>query len=198
MEQSSRSRYWSTEYYHQYPWSTVASAYWKRYPNPHSNHVYSEDMIDVKMDKETGVLRTKRLIMKSNKLPWWGEHLFSARRVAVIEEAVIDPSSKCMTTYTRNIGLRFFMGTTEKVIYTSCGDDNCDKIVPIKASENLHRPLHDMPESTTNVVKKVWIESDVLGLRSAIKKFGIDRYQRNYQAAAEGFEYVLKNQTSNQ
>ena len=28
---------------------------------------------------------------------------------------MIDPNGKVMTTYTRNIGLRFFMGTTEKV-----------------------------------------------------------------------------------
>ncbi len=33
----------------------------------------------------------------------------------MIEEAVIDASGRVMTTYTRNIGLRFFMGTTEKV-----------------------------------------------------------------------------------
>ena len=43
------SRYWSTEYHHNYSWQFVASLYWKRYPNPHSKHVYSEDTIDVKV-----------------------------------------------------------------------------------------------------------------------------------------------------
>ena len=43
------SRYWSTEYHHNYPWQFVASLYWKRYPNPNSKHVYSEDTIDVKV-----------------------------------------------------------------------------------------------------------------------------------------------------
>ena len=43
------SRYWSTEYDHKYPWHIVASAYWKRYPNPHSKHVFSEDMIDIQV-----------------------------------------------------------------------------------------------------------------------------------------------------
>ena len=47
-------------------------------------------------------------------------------------------------------------------------------------------------QSTTNVQKEVWIESDCLGLRSAIRTFGMDRYKRNYLAAAEGFEYVLE------
>lgn len=186
------NRYWSTEYHHSYPWHTIASAYWKRYPNPHSKHVYSEDMIDIKIDKTTGVLRTKRLIMKSNKLPWWGEHLFAARRVAVIEEAVIDPKMKCMTTYTRNIGLRFFMGTTEKVTYLSCqGVNNCDVACPL-TNNCVDKSADEYCQSTTNVQKEVWIESDCLGLRSAIRTFGMDRYKRNYLAAAEGFEYVLE------
>ena len=47
---------------------------------------------------------------------------------------------------------------------------------------------------STKVKKEVWIESEVLGLRSAIRKFGMDRYKRNYIKAASGFEYVLKNQ----
>ena len=33
----------------------------------------------------------------------------------MIEEAMIDANGRVLTTYTRNIGLRFFMGTTEKV-----------------------------------------------------------------------------------
>jgi len=187
------SRYWSTEYHHKYPWHIVASAYWKRYPNPHSKHVFSEDMIDIQVDKTTGVIKTKRIIMKSNKLPWWGKHLFSARRVPVIEEAIIDSSGKRMTTYTRNIGLRFFMGTTERVTYSSVQDaTKCDN----NCIENLSSQ-DDTTDSRTNVKKEVWIESDCLGLRSAIKKFGIDRYKRNFATAAEGFEYVLKNQISN-
>ena len=47
---------------------------------------------------------------------------------------------------------------------------------------------------STKVKKEVWIESEVLGLRSAIRKFGMDRYKKNYIAAAQGFEWVLKNQ----
>ena len=50
MEQS--NRYWSTTFHHKYPWQTIACAYWKKYPNPESNHVYSEDMIDVQVSFE--------------------------------------------------------------------------------------------------------------------------------------------------
>ena len=52
----------------------------------------------------------------------------------------------------------------------------------------------DICDISTKVKKEVWIESEVLGLRSAIRKFGMDRYKRNYIKAANGFEYVLKNQ----
>merc|ERR1719422_622021 len=135
--------------------------------------------------------------MKNNPLPWWGEHLFTARRVAVIEEAVIDPSGRIMTTYIRNIGLRFFMGTTEKTTYSS-GDDvpNVDKRFLTKECKDLDTSSKDICDISTKVKKEVWIESEVLGLRSAIRKFGMDRYKRNYIKAAYGFEYVLKNQFS--
>ena len=78
--------------------------------------------------------------------------------------------------------------------YTSCHDtNNCDKdnsenTFPQNTDGNIHQTANDR----TKVLKEVWIESDVLGLRSAIKKFGLDRYKRNYLAASEGFEFVLQ------
>ena len=81
-----------------------------------------------------------------------------------------------------------------QVTYTSCHDTNiCDKdnsenAFPQNTDGNIHQTANDR----TKVLKEVWIESDVLGLRSAIKKFGLDRYKRNYLAASEGFEFVLQ------
>ena len=44
--------------------------------------------------------------------------IFISRFVPLTEEAFVDPSSKTLTTYTRNIGqLRFWMGVTEKVVF---------------------------------------------------------------------------------
>ena len=71
--------------------------------------------------------------------------------------------------YTRNLNLRIFMGTTEKVT-----------LVP---SEN---------EKSTKAIKEAWIESEIYGLRSAIKTFGIDRFKKNCEKATNGFESVLK------
>jgi len=116
-----------------------------------------------------GHLRIKRLITKTNKLPSWGEHLFSTRNVWLIEESIVDPKNHTMSIYTRNLNLRIFMGTTEKVT-----------LVP---SEN--------DEKSTKAIKEAWIESEIYGLRSAIKSFGIDRFKKNCDKATKGFEWVL-------
>nr|ACO10991.1 PRELI domain-containing protein 1, mitochondrial precursor [Caligus rogercresseyi] len=105
--------------------------------------------------------------MKTNKLPSWGRHFFSVRHVPVIEETLIDPFKKEIRTYTRNIGLRTFMGTTERATYT-----------------------WEEPGST-RIVKEVWIESDIFGFRGPIQKFGVERFKNNCVKATEGFDYVL-------
>ena len=166
------AKYWSTNHEHNYDWDTVASKYWNKYPNPHSSHVFSEDILSAEVNAQ-GQLRVKRLLSKTNKLPSWGEHLFKTRDVRLIEEIIVDPKTKTFTTYNRNLNLRFFMGTTEKVTYTPKYDDDGQEC------------------KTTNSLKEVWIESEFYGLRSAIKKFGLDRFKKNCVKATEGFNWVL-------
>ena len=140
----STDKYWSTLHEHPHSWSQVVSLYWRRYPNPSSGHVFSEDFVEVKR-REDGRLYTKRLLIKTNKPPSWSSHFFSAKDVPVIEEAVIDPEARTMTTYTRNIGLRYFMGTTERVTYTPAAEGE-----------------------KTEVLKEVWINSGVYGFIAAV------------------------------
>jgi len=162
------ANYWSTIHCLSYDWEKVVKCYWKRYPNPNSQHVFSEDFISAFID-EKGCLRTKRLITKTNKLPFWGENLFKQRNVWLIEESIVDPKTKIMRTYTRNLNLRLFMGTTERATFAPAKD-----------------------AFSTQVTKEVWIESDIYGLRSAIKTFGIDRFKKNCVKATEGFNWVLE------
>lgn len=187
------ARFWETLHTHDYPWSFVVSHYWGRYPNPNSHHVFSEDLVEVGID-EQGRLRTKRVIVKTNKLPWWGKHLFSARRVALVEETVVDPRSSLMTVYTRNIGLRLFMGVTEKVEFRP-GVGNKVLASPLPA---LKVPSSLSGSSTTDAYKCVWIESDLVGLRRAIKKFGIDRFKKNCVLATQGFDWVLSKRANDE
>jgi len=119
-------------------------------------------------------LYAKRLIMKTNPLPSWGKHFFNVRRVAVIEEVVVDREQKELQWYTRNIGLTVFMATVERVT--------------LSQGKETSQP----GSSETSVRKECWIDSSIVGFRSAIKKFGVDRYKKNCGPATQGMQMVIE------
>lgn len=166
---SEKLNFWQTNHSHNFSWHETAAGYWFRYPNQHSKHVFSVDTLETRI--EGGKLYTRRLIVKTNSLPSWGKHFFPDARVPVIEESIVDPSGHKLIWYTRNIGLVKFMSTVEKATLTQS------------------KQSHDQ----TDVLKQVWIGSSILGFRSAIRKFGIDRYKKNCILATQGFETVLEN-----
>lgn len=49
-------------------------------------------------------LFSKRLLTKTNRVPKWGERFISSRTVKIVEESILDPKEKVLTTYTRNLG----------------------------------------------------------------------------------------------
>ena len=159
-------RYWETEDKISLAWSDLAAGYWWRYPNPQSSHVFSVDTLETRLEGDK--LYAKRLIMKTNPLPSWGKHFFSARRVAVIEEVEVDRTEGRLTWYTRNIGLVTFMATVERATLLASGSDS------------------------TLVRKQCWIDSSIVGFRSAIKKFGVERYKKNCGPATDGFRLVVQ------
>lgn len=89
----------------------------QRYPNPFSLHVLSEDTLCREIRKD-GKLYSKRLLTKTNRVPKWGERFFKAKFVCIIEESLVDPKEKVLTTYTRNIGFSKIMVCTW--IYVLC------------------------------------------------------------------------------
>jgi 4-amino-4-deoxychorismate lyase len=52
-----------------YPFPTVALAFFLRYPNPYSRHVLGADVLDRRVDPATGRLHTTRLLLKRSRLP---------------------------------------------------------------------------------------------------------------------------------
>jgi len=165
------AQYYNTLHIHPYPWDQVAQAIFQRYPNPFSRHVLSEDTVHREIIGGT-TLYSRRFLTKTNKVPSWGEKWLAglARRVPLMEESFIDTDSKTITTYTRSIGLSTFMTAIEKVVYRACPDN----------------PGH------TLAIKQAWVESNLYGLRSAIKKFGIESFKKNCVKATEGFNHVLE------
>lgn len=114
------------------------------------------------------------IICNIELLTYWS----NAFKTKVIRSLLFSPCHfRILITYTRNIGLRKFMGVTERVTFTD-----------------------DLVTNRTKVDKEVWIDSEIVGLRSAIRKFGIDRFKRNCVSATNGFDCVINRmfgQTSN-
>lgn len=102
------AKYYENSTLYHYNWEQVLQGFWKRYPNPYSLHVLSEDTIEREI-REDGKLYSKRVLTKTNRVPKWGERFFKAKFVCIIEESLVDPKSKTLTTYTRNIGFSKIM-----------------------------------------------------------------------------------------
>lgn len=162
-------RYFENENIYHYTWEQVVQGFWKRYPNPESEHVLSEDTVlrEVRDNK----LITKRLLTKTGRPPKWGERFIGPRIVKIVEESIIDPKEKTLTTYTRNLGYTTVMTAVEKCVY-KVSDENPNWTVSVKSS---------------------WIDSRVFGVGRAIQAFGIERMKKNCQKMVKGFNYVLSN-----
>jgi len=148
-----------------YSWRQVVQAFWNRYPNPSSNHVLTEDV--VKRDVIDGKLYTRRLLSKTNPLPKWGERFYSAKSVKIIEDSFLDPKTKILVTYTRNIGFKKVMRVDEKVIYSETDDGK------------------------TLAIRSAWVSSQVFGFSRAIRAFGVERFKSNCNKTIYGFNFVL-------
>ncbi|XP_046385071.1 protein preli-like [Ischnura elegans] len=161
-------KYFENSFIFQFKWDQVVQGFWKRYPNPESTHVLTEDTIfrEVRGYK----LFSKRLLTKTNRVPKWGEHFVGSRIVRIIEESIVDPKNKVMVTYTRNIGYTRVMSVVEKVVY----------------QESRENP------QWTVARRCAWVDSQLYGFRSAIEAFGLERLRKNCSKMNSGFEYILK------
>ncbi|XP_008209064.1 protein preli-like isoform X2 [Nasonia vitripennis] len=160
-------KYFENSTVFQFSWDQVAQGFWRRYPNPNSTHVISEDTISREL--KDGKLYTKRLLTKTNRVPKWGERFISKNNVKIVEESIVDPKKKILTTYTRNLGYTKVMSVVEKVVY-KVSDEN---------------------PQWTEAKRSAWIESSVFGFSRAIQAFGLDRFKKNCTKMSNGFNYVL-------
>lgn len=152
-----------------YSWEQVAQGYWKRYPNPNSTHVLSEDTIAREI--KSGKLFSTRLLSKTNSIPNWAKRFINTAHVFIVEESIVDLKNKILVTYTRNLGFTKVMSVTEKVTYKQSEDG----------------------VSKTLVIRQAWIDSQVRGFSRAICAFGYERFKKNCSKMTTGFNYVLQN-----
>lgn len=151
-------------------WDQVSSAFWQKYPGPYSKHVVSEDTVSRFLSPDCKLYST-RLLTKTNRMPKWGGYIFGAnsRFVSIVEESVVDPKRKTLTTYTRNIGFKNFMVLEEKTVM---------------------RPSPDNKE-WTQLERHVWVGSNLYGFSRALMAFGIERYKSNISKSNKGLQYIL-------
>lgn len=151
-----------------YTWEQIAVAFWRRYPNPYSTHVLTEDIINREI--RNGCLFTKRVLTKTSRAPKWAEVFVKNNTVAIVEESYVDLKTRVLTTYTRNVGMNRIMSITEQVTYSP------DPSNPTQTVAN----------------RQAWIDSQMYGLRMAIETYGLERFRSNASRAEEGFQHVLQ------
>nr|CAH7739923.1 unnamed protein product [Callosobruchus chinensis] len=62
---------WTSEHIFNHPWETVATAAWRKYPNPHNTAVIGTDVIERKV--VDGELHTHRLVSSIWYFPRWAQ-----------------------------------------------------------------------------------------------------------------------------
>ena len=95
---------------------------------------------------------TKRLLSKTTKAPKWAEKvgLVQSTVCFIIEESIVDPVNKLLTTYTKNIGMKNICLVDEKVVY--------------KVASDL---------KNTSIIRYARIESKMYGLSRPIQVFAL-------------------------
>ncbi|XP_043347436.1 PRELI domain-containing protein 1, mitochondrial isoform X1 [Dermochelys coriacea] len=153
------------------PWDQVFAAFWQRYPNPYSKHVLTEDIVHREVTADQKLL-SRRLLTKTNRMPRWAERFFPANvshSVYILEDSIVDPQNRTMTTYTWNINHARLMVVEERCVYC----------------------VNPENSSWTEVKREAWVSSSLFGVSRAIQEFGLARFKSNVTKSTRGFEYVL-------
>ncbi|KAA0709110.1 PRELI domain-containing protein 1, mitochondrial [Triplophysa tibetana] len=164
-------KYFSCSGFLKSSWDQVFLAFWQRYPNPYSNHVLTEDIIFREVTPEHRLI-SRRLLTKTSRAPRWAEKFLPAhmaQKAFIIEDSVVDPESRSMTTLTWNITHARVMSIEERCVFSVNPDNN----------------------NWTEIKREAWISSNLYGLSRAIQKFGLARFKSNVSKTMKGFEFVL-------
>ena len=162
---------YSSQHEYNNTWEDVTSAFWRKYPNPHSKHVVNSDFIKFEVDQEKRVLKTRRLLVKANsmKLPAWGRHFVPSQTAYIIEDNEVDLKNRTMTTFTRNITYSGIMKVEELVSYECSGSDPNVTVCKLQAT----------------------VKSGVRFWSHYLEKFGIERFKKSAKDAQMALKYSI-------
>ncbi|GAB5588541.1 Phospholipid metabolism protein [Umbelopsis nana] len=155
-----------------YPWSLVSAANWQKYPNEHCSHVHAVDVLDRKVDPETGVLITERLITVKQNVPTIILKLMGTGYTQYVREiSFIDPKQKTLTMDSINLTLSNYMSVAESIKYEE----------------------HPTEPAKTQFTQQAAISAGTKLARwaSLVEDFSAKRFQQNADIGREGFNQVL-------
>ncbi|KAK6493691.1 PRELI domain-containing protein 1 [Huso huso] len=200
-------------------WEHVFSAFWQRYPNPFSKHVLTEDVVFREVTPDNTLI-SRRLLTKTNHLPRWAEKIFPSnlsRSVFVIEDSIVDPKNKTLTTFSWNINHTRLMVVEERCVYSMSQEKQAwslakreawissgvfgfsraiqvllcyhTSVVRTIASPLLfHSKRRSLDRCTTGMGRE---NTSHIRPTHQLKEFGLARFKSNQTKAMRGLDYAL-------
>lgn len=109
---------WTSEHVFNHSWETLTASQWQKYPNPHNTSVLRTDVVERKVDPQTGILESHRIITSDWALAPWVQRLIGANRECYAHEySTVDPVNKIMKMDSVNLTFCNFVNMHEKMSY---------------------------------------------------------------------------------
>ncbi len=153
----------------------MSTANWRKYCpwNEKSTHVVAVDTLSRSLDRETGVLRTERLITCRQNAPDWLRSLLGstiAGESQVLETSYVDPRRRTVTMVSQNLTWANLLSVQETVVYRALNGNQ----------------TRFEQAATITALCGGWQR-----IRNAIEDSLVSRFRDNANKGREGFEAVL-------
>jgi len=108
---------WTSEHTFNHPWETVATAAWRKYPNPHNPAVIGTDVVERRV--VDGVLHSHRLVSSKWYFPRWAQALIGSAKICYAsEQSEVNPTARQMILRTINLTFCRHIAVNETLKYT--------------------------------------------------------------------------------
>ncbi|NWH28449.1 PRLD1 protein, partial [Grus americana] len=162
-----------------------------------SKHVLTEDIVHREVTADHKLL-SRRLLTKTNRMPRWAERFFPANvahSVYILEDSIVDPKNRTMTTFTWNINhARLMVGVRGQVHSQMCrlwAVPTAGLCLMQVVEERCVYQVNPENSNWTEVKREAWVSSSLFGVSRAVQEFGLARFKSNVTKSTKGFEYVL-------
>lgn len=154
-------KFYESSFTYDYSFPAVTLAYFLRYPNPHSTHVLSTDVISRSLDPLTGRLHTVRIHRKSSRLPpailkilpasVLGSVASGRSESYILERSTIDVGEGWMKTESKNLDWTGILSVIERQEYA--------RQLPAMEGAEVVREELEAEKGTTGVTTTVMFKS---------------------------------------